>query len=127
MNIEERLLESSANSSELSRVKTKSIPWSKKSFILNNLNAKFRDKRLMNRFKRMVYDFDHSVNFYTVDQSNSPTNSNETLQQVNRHKGASHLNKATLRLDTGEAKHTVEKMKETFTNFRHIDKCPISD
>ena len=114
MNIEE--FESSYNSSQLSTVKVKGMPWSKKSFLLNNQNAKFRDKRLMNRFKRMVYDFDHSVNFYNTESSSG-----------NRHKGASHLSTATERLKTGEAKLTVDRMKETFTSFRHMEKCPLSD
>ena len=61
----------------------------------------FKLKSDMNRFRKMVYKFDHSENFYTV--------LNET--STNRHNKASHLNQALQRIESGVTRAEIDKMK----------------
>lgn len=81
-------------------------------------NTEFKARSTIHRFRKMVFAFDHSENYY------SPARAEEGL---NRHRRASHVTQALERLDIGRATAGVSKMSKTFTSFRHKTDCAVTD
>ncbi len=79
-------------------------------------NSVFRDRSRMHRFKKMVFTFDRTTDcFYSPERATDGSN---------RHGRSAHLNQALERKTMGVTEIDLEIMKESFTNFRHIENCP---
>ena len=90
-------------------------------------NTSFRDRSLLHRFKKMTFRFDHSVNYYSPESAQHPLNALRERGKFNRHRRSSHVNQALERLQSESSKQTLAQLKNTFTNFRHIEGCPVKD
>jgi hypothetical protein len=103
------------------------IPKHMRSFLdfMKYPNTSFRDRALLHRFKKMTLNFDHSVNYYSSESTQNPLSSQSN--KYNRHRRSSHVDQALERLHSESSKQTLEQLKNTFTNFRHMEGCPVKD
>ncbi len=73
----------------------------------------------------MVFTFDHSDNYYSKENADEDFETKKV--EFNRHRRSSHVEKALQRLDTGVTNKELVKLKEKFTEFRHLEGCPVTD
>ena len=75
----------------------------------------------------MVFTFDHSDNYYSKENYDDDKDLEMRKVEFNRHRRSSHVDKALQRLDTCITNQELVKLKETFTEFRHLEGCPLTD
>ena len=55
----------------------------------------FKARSTMNRFKKMVFAFDHSVNYYSPERDRAFNESPDDFMHTNRHRRSEHCHQAS--------------------------------